>query len=188
MSQNQQNGKQLSDNRVAFNALWMVANGGSMCLLPFLRHRMGSNAIGWNGVFALIFMWVYGDAAQCPEIIGFFCVWIFFVLVRRIESVKLARNGVVIHSRYAGDPLIMRLLPFIKRKDATAAEIALCLLIGGLTYTASPSLGGFILTAAICLLIVGAIEEQAFKNRVTAMRDAAIEQRAMAEAYRNGQF
>jgi hypothetical protein len=182
----QQQGKEESSMKTSFNALNVLATGWAWCLIPFLRWGMGKNAIGVRGIVAVVIMWAYAAFARCPEVmVQYFCVWLYFVALQRIKTMRLMRQNVVIHSQYAGDPLVMKIFPFIQKVTAAkVTEFILCFFVGISICFLSEGLGGFVIFASFGLAFVAALESQLVDNRRQAMRDAEIDQRFYADLHR----
>jgi hypothetical protein len=188
MNQQPQNDKQ--EMQGAFNLGTFLLNGHATCLTPFIRTAFGKEAIGFNGLAAFFIILLYGGLTNSYPMFIFLCVWMLAVLRQRIKQFQNWKNGVVTHSRYNGFSwLAFRLFPRIK-DDATArgADGFICMTVGGLLTYVDPALGGFIGVGGISLLLVEALIGELRKKRLQAMRDAEIEQRDLAEHYRNGRF
>ncbi len=67
---------------------------------------------------------------------------------------------------------------------AKNAEPALCLLIGFPLIAVSPTIGLYVMSGFVSLLIVRATQFTIRRRQVTALRDLQIEQRAMSERIR----
>jgi hypothetical protein len=180
----QQQGKEESGPRTSLNVLYFFASGWAWCLLPFLRCNLGTNAIGVRGIVAFIVMWAYAALAPCPELVPFFGVWLVVVIIQRLRTAQLVRRGVVMHSRYAGDPLVMKFLPFIGVGTAKLLEVMICFAAGLVLGAYWPPLGGFVLIGAVAMVIMFSIDDQIIRNRQQAMRDAELEQRFYADLHR----
>ena len=127
----------------------------------------------------------YAALAPCPQLVPFFGIWLVFVIIQRLRTAQLVRRGVVMHSRYAGDPLVMKFLPFIRTVGtANLLEVMICFAAGLVLAAYWPPLGGFVLIGAGGMVIMFSIDDQIIRNRKQAMRDAEIEQKFLADLHR----
>lgn len=187
---NQQHQTDDHDMRGAFNLTYGLLNSYASCLTPFLRTDFGKEALGLNGLAAGFLIMAWGSFANSEVMWIFFLLWILAMLKQRIKGIQNCRNGVVVHSRYNGYPwLSFKLFPRLKDEtQARGADAWLCI-IGGMTLTyLDPALGWFIGVGGFALLFVEAMIVELRKKRLEAMRDAEIEQRDLADHYRNGRF
>lgn len=167
-----------------FNLLYVLAKGHSMCFLPFLRKNFGSEALGRPGAIAIVIMVLVGSLGQIPDMWPFLGLWFLAMLCQRASSERAKRQGVIRHSRYAGD-LDTKLVT----NPATVklvAEPLVCILAGVCVEAAglSHGLAVFIGAGAFSLALVAIIDRQLDHKRVQAMRDAAIEQSYLAARFR----
>jgi len=123
--------------------------------------------------------------ARCPEMFDFFVAWLVFVILQRLRTAKIVASGVVMHSKYPGDLMVMKIFPRLRKvSNAKALEAMLCI-FGGLALTqVSQKLGGFVALGGLAMAILAAIDMQAMNNRKEAMRDAELEQRFLADLHR----
>ncbi|HZZ78897.1 MAG TPA: hypothetical protein VFE62_10290 [Gemmataceae bacterium] len=179
----QQHGKEESGMRTSFNAVLLLASGWAWCFLPFLRVNLGPSALGIRGVLAIIIMWMFCGFVGCPELILFFLVWIVVVLIQRIRTAIVQARGVEMHSRYSGDPLVWKLLPFMRPSTAKLLEVCLLFAVGLAVGSVIPAFGGFIAIGAVAIAIVESLDDQSIRNRKQAMRDADIEARFYSDLH-----
>jgi hypothetical protein len=174
-------------NKVDGTAIvYVAAKTLAACLWPFMRRGFGVECPGLAGLLALGFMLIYAVKTRTPAMLWYMAAWLVMVAYRRLETFRLVRSGVPLHSRYAGFPWLGMKLPTVKTvAGALNAEIVLCLAAGVLLRPASEAVGGFFLLSGFGLTMVRIIDVQATKMRVQRMRDAEIEQRYLADLYRN---
>jgi hypothetical protein len=171
--------------RTGVNVLHLVVETHAAAVTPFLRRGMGVNYPGVFGLLALVMIPLYAAATHDPLMITFLWVWLGAIIVRRAEAVQLARRGRVVHSRYNGWPWFSVKLPFVKTESAAkVADAMVCLVVGVLLCQWSIALGRFVMLGCVSLGMQRAIQGQVNSMRVRQMRDAAIEQRQLAEWYR----
>src|SRR5690349_15604848 len=103
--------------RGAANVGYVVANGWSACLWPFMRRGFGMEALGVTGLVGLGIQLLCICIAGAPEMVGYMFVWLGLVLYHRARSWRAERRGEVQHSRYAGYPWLAMWCPFVKRQS-----------------------------------------------------------------------
>lgn len=106
--------------------------------------------------------------------------------VRSRLAIRSKRNLPQPHSRYTGTPRLMR---FTGRMDEVRVkcivEPLFTIAVGGLVLAASPPLGGYLMVAALGLLISNNLIEGSDRERVRNMHDAYLEQRRIVERFRD---
>lgn len=187
--QQQQKNNEL-DMQGSFNLAYFLAHSHATCLTPFIRTDFGREALGMNGLCALILLLAYGSFTNSAAMWIFLLLWILALLRQRLKGIENRNKGIAIHSRYNGYPwLSFKLFP--RTKDETSArgiDGFLCMGMGALLSYVDPPLGWFIGVGGFSLLFVEALIVELRKKRLQAMQDAEIEQRDLAEHYRRGRF
>jgi hypothetical protein len=182
-SQGNEQGFNLS-RKDSFNIVYVLAKAHAMCFLPFLRKNFGSEALGWFGLCAFVFMLVVGSFARIPEMWPFLGLWMLFVVFHRVSTIRAVRRRVIRHSRYEGD-VDTRLIksPTIVKQ---VVEPLVCVFAGVCleAYGTSHSFALFVGWGCLSLALVALIDRQLDNKRLAAMRDAAIEQQYLAARYR----
>lgn len=181
----QQNQPQQSEQAKSgdpIGVLYFIANTHATCITPFLRTGFGSEALGFPGLFALgILLFCMGAE---PLMVAWLLAWLLAVVVQRIITLREIRRGAVIHSRYAGRPILMN-LPFVKKeRTAMVLEMFVCFTLGAFMLALSHFMGLFLMAGFLSLAIRHGIEDEVYRKRVQRMRDADIEQRALADRFR----
>jgi hypothetical protein len=173
------------DNSDPLGMLYFVANVHFMCFCPFLRRRMGVEGFGLAGLVALIVLTVWSPFAG-PLMYLWLLLWFLAVIYRRVESFRLARKGVAIHSRFAGEPWLALKMPFVKKASTATGiiEPLMCLVVGLLLLPVSERMGGFIAVGFITLLVRNGIEHAIYEKRVQRMKDAELEGRWYSDGLR----
>jgi len=169
--------------RTGINLVGLAANGYATAVTPFLRRGMGSEALGVNGVVALLIIIGYAGVTNSPETITFFWVWLVAVGCQRVYGARQRASGEAVHSRYAGDAVAGRRFTKSERVAREIVEPMICIVVGAFLWQWSEPLGRFILCASFSLLVSRGLDTQVTRNRVQAMRDAAIEQRFLADLF-----
>lgn len=171
--------------RQTANLIYLLASAHATCFTVFLRHGFGTHALALHGPLALVLLLVYMVLTGDPWMLDFIGLWLIAVLVQRLRTVCLVASGVVWHSHYAGEPSFARGMPFVKTdRGARTVEQFVCVVVGLLLLPVSAELGVFVMAGGLSLAVVLGIDLEITRNRVRAMRDAAIEQRHLATLYR----
>jgi hypothetical protein len=185
MSQNsQQEGKQPTKGDM-LGLLLLLANAHATCVTIFTRSRFGVEALGVRGLAAFVLMVVYGGL-RAPGMFLYLGVWLLALMIQRISTFRLVRQGWRAHSRYAGYPALAMKLPGVSERTAVMLiEPLLCVLVGALIYcTVSEGVGVFVMLSFVSLLFRLALDQEITRKRVQKMRDAELEQRYLADRFR----
>jgi hypothetical protein len=173
-----------SSFRSSFNAMYFLANSHATCLTVFLRHSFGSEAIGMNGLVAVLMMLVYRGETRCLAMGTFFMAWLVALIVQRLRTFVLYQRGWRLHSRYGGYPWLAIRIPFVKTEvRAMALEPLVCLLVGHVLCRWSEPVGRFVMFGCFSLAIKNGIERQIDRARLRQMHDAVIEQMHLVERF-----
>lgn len=104
--------------------------------------------------------------------------------VRSRLAIRRKRNLPQPHSRYTGTPRLMR---FTGRMDEgkvkCTVEPLFTFAVGGAVLSVSPPLGGYLMVAALGLLISNGLAEGYERERARNMNDAYLEQRRAVERF-----
>lgn len=191
MYQQQQQQNDQVGMRGGFNLITALLQGHAMTCTVFMRTDLGKEAIGFAGMFGFFIMLVYGGLMNSYPMFIYLCLYLLMVLAQRMKQFSNWRKGIIVHSRYVGYPwLAFKLFPRIKTEaNAKGAEAFLCLAVGGLlaAYVDQP-LGWWVMFGLVSILATESMIVEVQRRRLQAMRDAEIEQQALADAYREGRF
>ncbi len=115
---------------------------------------------------------------------AFFFAWLGALIVQRLRSWGAYRRGVLVHSRYAGQPLLR--IPFVRSEEEIMGfwEPAVAFFGGILLCSLSIDLGGFVACSGFALLIRNGIEREIERKRLQRMQDAMIEHAYYADRFR----
>jgi hypothetical protein len=185
MSQNPQQESQGPSRGAVLGLVLLVANAHATCVTVFTRSHFGVEALGVPGVAALVLMLAYG-CLRAPEMFVYLGCWLVALIIQRIGTFRLVRRGWRAHSRYAGYPALAMRLPWVTERVAvTLIEPLLCVLAGAVIFcTVSEAVGEFVMLSFASLLFRQGIEQEITRKRVQKMRDAEIEQRYIADRFR----
>src|SRR5262245_29826745 len=85
------------------------------CVTPFLRNRCGRNYPGVAALWGFLLMLLVAGLGPVPGMIPYIGVWLFFLMCLRSRTLQMAKKGVVVHSRYWGDPWLALRVPFVRK-------------------------------------------------------------------------
>jgi hypothetical protein len=191
MYQQQQQQNDQTGMRGGFNLLTALIHGHAMTCTIFMRSHLGRDSIGFAGMFGFFMMLVYGGLMNSYPMFIYLCLYLLAVLCQRMKTYSNWRKGIIVHSRSIGYPwLAFKLFPRIKTENnARGAEAFLCLAVGWLlmTYVDQP-LGWWVMFGWVSIMATESMIVEVQRRRLQAMRDAEIEQSALADAYREGRF
>jgi hypothetical protein len=184
------NGHNPLDVRAGMNLMYVLVSGHATCVTPFVRRNFGRDALGRNGVVALVILFCYMAAYPRHVVLQQFTMWWFVMLVlQRLKTMYLISRGRSPHSRFDGYPYVGFLLPFVKdHKGAWIIEFLALVACGSWLSSIDAPLGKLILISAVCLLVKTGFDEEIVRRRLQTMRDAEIEQRVLLDRYRRGDF
>lgn len=170
--QNNGPGDQLSV-RGGVNMLGLAIISHATCFTVFFRRGFGREALGLQGVCALITLMLLVTSGPVGFI--YFWAWMLFLVLRRIETGLRLWRGEIIHSQYAGDSSLARMCRCSDEFGKWCIEPFVVLVIGLVLFQVSHEVGLFFIVGAGSLLGVQVIQYQVSVKRVQQMQDAQIE-------------
>jgi hypothetical protein len=165
--------------RGTFNFLHLLINGHATCFTPFLHDGFGCEALGVNGVAAFVIILLYMNYTGSAMMLNFLVVWLVAMLMQRVKSVSLRRQGHVIHSRYHGRSILAKL--FKNEAFAQRVEPLACLFAGIALTQLDDALAVFVMSGFVSLMLKQGIEQRIDDMTLQRMHDAEIEQRFMIQ-------
>jgi hypothetical protein len=181
---NQKSGFDQLDKRDAFTIVFVFLKSLATCIVVFTRHTLGPDALGWNGIGALLLILLYGTFANVPEMLAFLCFWLIALAVQRVRTACAIGCGLKLHSRDGGVPWLGYLLQIGKNyRLAIFMEFVIVFAAGLLLCSVSKALGQFVVAGAWSTLLVYLIERRAIQMEIRQMQDAEIDMRTRAEIY-----
>ncbi len=99
--------------------LYFLCNVHATTFTVLIRSCFGSEALGFPGMFAFVLL-LFCMGAE-PRMLLWVVAWIPAVITQRIITRKLTKQGVMLHSRYAGYPWLAMKVPFVQ-KELTAMQ------------------------------------------------------------------
>lgn len=188
MSQNQPETDMLQDLRGQVNfLLWLVAIlARPLSLWTRQPGTMGERALGLPCALGLVAtcLWpvFFRDDPHAVAILAFAALTFGMAVVHGVaRGIRWWRGEPACHSLYTGRSWFHR---FGERLAKSTYETVAVLLIGVLTCLFTPTLGSWLIAAALCSSLEYALDEQAVQQRLRQQRDAELESRWYAEQRR----
>ncbi|TWT44392.1 MraY-like glycosyltransferase [Phycisphaerae bacterium RAS1] len=188
-----QSGGPLEGYRRFLGGIAFVARAFAVSVEVFL-HRADSFGERYLGLQAgasllLIFFWPvlcepHHDPTPMICFAGLFVLSCMLVRVR--VFLRRRRGGPQPHTRYSGTPdLVHRFKRLDEVKVKQTVEPFMTFAIGAVILNFSPPLGGYLMIASAGLLISNGLAAEYERRRVSDMHDAYLEQRGVAERFRD---
>lgn len=153
-----------------------------------IRRRFGSRYFGVPALVGCLLVptWmVFWPRESALGITAFWFVYLFNQLAARVESVRMAARGDIMHSRYNGRPMLCGLFPRMSERAVKASvEPVLVIAAGALAMAPSPPLGSYLIAAGVALAITHAVAAAVDRARAMELHDSFLEQRDLAERFR----
>jgi hypothetical protein len=162
----------------AANLITIALTAFNGCFVPIIRSGPGTRAYAWYWL-SVIGMWLYKDAAPCPEMDIYIPVWLMFVVMRRFKPNRDT------HSRHQGYPWLARIITR-NEYQARFVEPFIVMLAGLLVMGEAPAFGPFLIFGGISLFMGFSTEVSALEARKRQMEDAQWQGRQMADMQRGG--
>ncbi len=172
---------------------WIAFAAGVLAVsVEVFLHRsrtFGERYLGMQAAAVMLVVLFYGacwEGHDVSPLLGFLLAYLFMCFVVRIGGlIERRRTGVWEHSLYNGFPRILRLMPWLGEHRAKLyVEPMLVFLVGVFTMPLNEPLGGYLILASMGLLLSVNLTVGYERTRAMDMNDAAIEQRDLAERFR----
>lgn len=154
-------------------------------VVPVRRH-FGTQALAFPCLFALGLIMLWYVATADPRMLAYMGFWLLFLVVRRIEAVKIAGQ---VHSHYDGMPIN---LGSDERKAKMYYEPLCVGILGGIffwIYTENglrtTGLPSFLMAGIVSLPFVEGVKQTLWQRRIQGMRDAQLDQEMVMEEFNN---
>jgi hypothetical protein len=185
--------KEGSDLKRNFNFAYAVMVMHQRALTIPMRNHYGTQALGIPCALALVLMVLWGMPSRDPFKWMWIGMWLICQIHRRIQSVRLAHDGVRIHSQYDGWPFEAIRFGRTERAAKMIVEPIMVGVLGGIlywiygAYLGMPPYGlpYFLLAGLFTLPFVEMVKKTVGERRSQSMMDARLEQEAIARAFRN---
>lgn len=172
--QNQPNGQ--SANVDGFGLIYLAANVLATSVAVFIRRGFGKEALALNSLLAFVLL-ILLSASEGRAFLLFAVAFLFAQIWRRIETFRLIRRGVILHTRYPGYPYWAMKMPFVKTEHRAKEliEPVFCFIIGILLCPFSVGIGGYLVLCGIGFIVRYGIDDALARKRIERMQDATIE-------------
>jgi hypothetical protein len=147
----------------------------------------GVRYVGPRAVAAVLVMFFFAGFHPEENCLPLTCLMIATILLGVIAQIiaNVRRwRGALVHSRYPGRPILMKLIPW-SEKTIKRLEPLLAFGVGWIVHVFNRPLGSLLVTAAICLAIKVGIDRVGSSERALDINDAMIEQTMALESVRN---
>jgi hypothetical protein len=189
----QQAGKQPAPNKDVHLVAELIEGLGRSTALSveaFLRRGFGGAYIGC-GLAAFLVMYVFSTFFQ-GENLGPLAVFaglygILWLIACINALIRRWRKMERVHSRYSGRPHLCRILTGWQEIHVKMLEGLLVLGIGFAIHLLNRPLGDYLMLAGVFVLVRGYCVASALRGRAVELNDAVIEQREIAENFRQMQ-
>ncbi len=172
---------------------WVAFMSGALAIsVEVFLHRsrsFGERYVGMQAAAVIVIVPLYSmfwegyDLMPLMRFLGAFLLMCF--LVRLGGLVRRRRDGQGVHSRYTGYPRLMRLMPRAdERRVKGALEPLLVFFAGIFASPTSEPLGGYLILTSVGLAVSVQLSVGYERQRVIDMNDAYLEQRYVAERFR----
>jgi hypothetical protein len=179
MQGNQSPPQESGNNTTAqgLGVLYFAANVLATSIAVFIRRGFGREALSWNSLFAFGALFFLAGAAKDIGFVFFLIAFTVGQICRRAETFKIAKNGHVLHSQYAGFPYWAMKVPFVRSEKIARdlIEPVFCFTTGILLCPLSVNVGGYIVLCGIGFIVRNCMEEEMNRKRIQRMQDAQIE-------------
>lgn len=139
-------------------------------------------AAGVRCLFFYTAFWRYGDIRP---VLGFLVLYLVALAMARFGIMSRVRGGEEVHSFYTGAPRIMRWMRGMSEETVKRiVEPMLVFLIGVFVMQANDPLGTYLMLASFALFATGNLAAGFDRMRAMDMNDAYLEQRNVAEQFR----
>ncbi len=163
--------------------IWWIhflCNALASCVTPFIRTGFGLEGIGAAGVLSAVMLFVLAGAS--PLMTYWLIAWFIAVIIQRIITFRNVNRGLIVHSRYGGYSLLLK-IPFLRKvRHIEWVEFLLCLSVAGVMFIFSDIMAAFMVVCAIAIVARYGIEYAIRDRRIQKLNDARIE----AQWLRNG--
>ncbi|HEY4311663.1 MAG TPA: hypothetical protein VGN12_19610 [Pirellulales bacterium] len=173
----------------ATNIILFVCDAASLPILVVFNRDLGSRRVGLQALLTLLLipLWAtcWPDEDPTPMVCILFAFILMCVVTRcGVWTRSLREGGDTEHRNSDGQSRIGRLIPWFGGAAGQHLQTAVILAGGLLVLSFDPAVGSFVTLAAVTRLVVLTAQRIAFNDRIAAMRDQQIEQRAIMEAFR----
>lgn len=170
------------------NIFMLIARSFAVSLEVFFHHRFGESYLGVTAVGATVSMFLWPLLLPNENAEPLLVFWMFFVLacvLARLSILHRIGTNRVEHSYYTGRPWLM--LIFRRFNEVTVKryiEPPLGILAGSFLSAVSPTLGSYVICAAIAMGICLTSDLHRERRQAQTMFDAYLDQQSAADRFR----
>jgi hypothetical protein len=182
--------EELVTKKGAFKLVMMFLIAHQRALTVPIRKFYGAEALGFPGVYAVVLMVGWAAASRDPLMWAWLAMWLVTLVVRRLETMKLVRQGKRLHTMHDGTPYSV-LRGWDERAARFIIEPLVMFAMGlGVRFIAvdfrlpQKGLSLFLMLGIFTLPMLEMIRGQLMRKRVQAMGDARIEQEVLMDGLR----
>lgn len=153
------------------------------------RDNWGTQALGFPCLCAFMLMMLWYVFTHDNLMLAWIGFWLLCLAKRRMESVRLAKSGAVIHSRYDGWPIN---LGSNENRAKLIYEPVLVGILGFMAFKFYQHMGWrptglpyFLLLGVATLPFVEMVKQKAWERRTQSMMDARLEQQEAINDFRD---
>jgi hypothetical protein len=171
-----------------FNLVLALVTAHQRALTVPFRTGYGSEALGFPGLWAFLLILMCAVFSFDPMMWIWLAFWMISLIVRRMETAKMLREGWKIHSMYDGTPTMMP--SWGEKCGRWLVEPVVFVLLGLITGFISrelgtpPGLAFFLLAGGLSLPAVEGVRRMLINKRTQAMLDSRLEQEFLMEQYK----
>ena len=192
MVQQQQEDDFITRYKRNFNIICLLMIIHQRGIVVIGRNRWGKEAIALPNALAFVMMILWASLTQDNCMWYWIAFWLLCHLRRRVESARLAKSGIMIHSQYDGWPYDAIRFCRTERQAKLIVEPILTGILGGMLwwiYTQNglqvAGLPYYLLAGCVSLPFVESIKQQVQERRMQSMVDARIESEQMVRDVRD---
>lgn len=168
-----------------------VARSLALSVEVFLHRGFGAGYVGC-GPFALVVMFLFSQfffsGQNVQSLLVFAGAFSAFWLIAAINAlIRWWRKIHTAHSRYNGRSHLCLLLPRWKETNVKHVESLLVIALGFVVHLVARPLGAYLMVAGVFILLRGWSISSMIRQRAVELNDAVIEQREIAEQFREMQ-
>lgn len=171
-----------------------IAQVFAVSVQPLLRTRLGERYLGIEAGLVLLLIPLYSvfwKGADTTWLYAYLGVFVIACIGAKSDARRRARRGDHEHSFYGGDSLLGRVWPFRRCREATLKGTVEPLVIasaGCAVMSANAPLGSYLLWSAVAMRMTQKLAEGYQRARMLDLRDAYLEQRQVANRFRDGDW
>jgi hypothetical protein len=113
----QQGNRDFPTRKDSFNLVVTVCTAFQRAVTVPIRQFYGGEALGFPALWAFLLIVAWTAFSQDPLMVAWLGTWLASLVVRRLETGRMLRQGVQVHSRSDGTPTLAMLLSGIRNES-----------------------------------------------------------------------